>query len=210
MRPLITVSAVVILHLCVLAVLVVVNGCRSTSGHEVESPADLAAFSGGLRRAPLPTKPGSAPAASAVVVPPAPAPAVPNLPTPPPAPVVSDVKVAPGETITVLKGEGMFAVARRQGIPVQELAAANGLPINAQLREGQRIKIPSGVKPASAPAPKSAPKSAPKAAPKAAPAAPTPQFEPLQLRPLGAPAAAKPAPAAEPAPAPAPAPKAAN
>jgi murein DD-endopeptidase MepM/ murein hydrolase activator NlpD len=104
----------------------------------------------------------------------------------------------------------MFAVARRQGIPVQELAAANGLPINAQLREGQRIKIPSGVKPASAPAPKSAPKSAPKAAPKAAPAAPTPQFEPLQLRPLGAPAAAKPAPAAEPAPAPAPAPKAAN
>ena len=32
MRPIITVTAVVLVHLCVIAVLVGVNGCRSTSG----------------------------------------------------------------------------------------------------------------------------------------------------------------------------------
>ena len=42
MRPLITVTAVVLLHLCVIAVLVGVNGCRSTSGFE--QPGDLAAY----------------------------------------------------------------------------------------------------------------------------------------------------------------------
>ena len=41
MRPIITVTAVVLLHLCVIAVLVGVNGCRSTSGFEREP--DLAA-----------------------------------------------------------------------------------------------------------------------------------------------------------------------
>ena len=49
MRPLITVTAVVLLHLCVIAVLVGVNGCRSTSGFE--QPGDLAAYSGGARAA---------------------------------------------------------------------------------------------------------------------------------------------------------------
>lgn len=40
MRPIITVTAVVLVHLCVIAVLVGVNGCRSTSGFE--QPGDNA------------------------------------------------------------------------------------------------------------------------------------------------------------------------
>lgn len=203
MRPLITVTAVVILHLCVLAVLVGVNGCRSTSGHEVESPADLAAFSGGLRRAQLPTKVGTAPApaplSAPVVAAPAPAPAV---ATPAPVALVGTVKAAPGETITVMKGETLFAIARRQGVSVAQLAAANGLPLNAVLREGQRLKIPAPGQ--SSPAPKAATKSAPKAAVRsAAPTpAPAPPAEPFKLTIIGSPVAPKPA---APAPAPAPA-----
>mgnify|MGYP003349954338 CR=1 FL=1 len=49
MRPIITITAVVLLHLCVIAVLVGVNGCRSTSGYEKEP--DLSAFSAGARTA---------------------------------------------------------------------------------------------------------------------------------------------------------------
>ena len=49
MRPIITVTAVVLVHLCVIAVLVGVNGCRSTSGFE--QTGDLAAYSGGARPA---------------------------------------------------------------------------------------------------------------------------------------------------------------
>ncbi|MFM7397492.1 MAG: LysM peptidoglycan-binding domain-containing protein [Verrucomicrobiota bacterium] len=206
MRPLITVTAVVILHLCVLAVLVGVNGCRSTSGHEVDSPADLAAFSGGLRRAQLPTKVVAAPAAAPVSAPVVAAPA-PALATPPAAALVGSAKAAPGETITVMKGETLFAIAKRQGVSVAQLASSNGLPLNATLREGQRLKIPAPGQ--SGTAAKAAPKSAPKAAPKsAAPApAPVPPAEPFKLTIIGSPAAPK---SAAPAPAPAPAPKAAN
>lgn len=53
MRPILTISAVVLLHLCVLAVLVGVNGCRSTSG--LEKDPDLAAYAaGGRTSSPLP------------------------------------------------------------------------------------------------------------------------------------------------------------
>lgn len=218
MRPLITVTAVVILHLCVLAVLVGVNGCRSTTGHELESAADLAAFSGGLRRAQLPTKRGAAPgpasstAPVAAAVAPAPVPVAPALPTPPPAPLVSSVKAAPGETIVVMKGEGLFAIAKRQEISVRALAEANGLPLNATLREGQRLRIPGGQAAPRASSAKSAGPSASKSAAPAAPApAPVPPPEPFKLTPLGAPVAPKPAtPAPAPAATPSPATKPAN
>lgn len=180
MRPLITVTAVVLVHLCVIAVLVGVNGCRSTSGFE--QPGDTAAFSGGAR----PVKP--APAASSVVVP-APA-AVPSdrLPTPAPTKLSVSGPVGPGGKRTVVKGETLFSVAKNENVGISALAKANGLSLNALLKPGQVLTIPS----ASAAAPKSAaPKSA---APKAAPA-PAPSFTPLKLVPLSG---AAPAPAAVP------------
>jgi LysM repeat protein len=180
MRPLITVTAVVLVHLCVIAVLVGVNGCRSTSGFE--QPGDTAAFSGGAR----PVSSGSS--ASSVVVP-APA-AVPSdrLPTPAPTKLAVNGPVGPGGKRTVVKGETLFSVAKNENISIAALAKANGLSLNAMLKQGQVLTIPS----ASAAAPKSAaPKSA---APKAAPA-PAPSFAPLKLVPLTGTA---PAPAAVP------------
>jgi LysM repeat protein len=168
MRPIITVTAVVLVHLCVIAVLVGVNGCRSTSGFE--QPGDTAAFSGGARPV------ASAPSAGA----PVPA-AVPSdrLPTPAPTKLAANGPVGPGGKRTVVKGETLFSVAKNENVSIPALAKANGLSLNAMLKAGQVLTIPSAS--ASAAAPKAAaPKSA---APKAAPA-PAPSFAPLKLVPL--------------------------
>ena len=169
MRPLITVTAVVLLHLCVIAVLVGVNGCRSTSGFE--QPGDTAAFSGGARPV------ASAPSAVA----PAPA-AVPSdrLPTPAPTKLATNGPVGPGGKRTVVKGDSLYSVSKSENVSISALAKANGLTLNAVLKTGQVLTIPSAS--ASSAAPKAA---APKAAaPKAAAPAPAPSFAPLKLVPL--------------------------
>ncbi len=113
MRPILTVSAVVLLHLCVIAVLVGVNGCRSTSGFERDP--DLAAYSAGART--------SAPAISTVA----------------PQPVTA----GPGGVHIAVKGETLQLVAARERVALKDLAAANGLPLNAALKPGQKLKIPA-------------------------------------------------------------------
>jgi LysM repeat protein len=113
MRPILTVSAVVLLHLCVIAVLVGVNGCRSTSGFEKDP--DLAAYSAGSRT--------SASALSSVA----------------PQPVTA----GPGGVHVAVKGETLQLVAARERVALKDLAAANGLPLNAALKPGQRLKIPA-------------------------------------------------------------------
>ena len=169
MRPIITVTAVVLVHLCVIAVLVGVNGCRSTSGFE--QPGDTAAFSGGAR----PVAPAPAPAAVAPAAVPAD-----RLPTPAPTKLAANGPVGPGGKRTVVKGETLFSVARNENVTLAALAKANGLPLNAMLKPGQVLTIPSPSAPSAAP--KAA---APKAgAPKAAAPAPAPSFAPLKLVPL--------------------------
>jgi LysM repeat protein len=165
MRPIITVTAVVLVHLCVIAVLVGVNGCRSTSGFE--QPGDTAAFSGGAR--PVAAAPAAVAPAAPVAVP------SDRLPTPAPTKLAANGPVGPGGKRTVVKGETLYSVAKNENIGIPALAKANGLSLNAMLKEGQVLTIPS----ASAAAP-SAPKSA---APKAAPA-PAPSFAPFKLVPL--------------------------
>ena len=168
MRPIITVTAVVLVHLCVIAVLVGVNGCRSTSGFE--QPGDTAAFSGGARPV------ASAPSAVA----PVPA-AVPSdrLPTPAPTKLAANGPVGPGGKRTVVKGETLYSVAKNENVSIPALAKANGLSLNAMLKPGQVLTIPSAS--ASSAAPKAA--ASKSAAPKAAPA-PAPSFTPLKLVPL--------------------------
>jgi LysM repeat protein len=168
MRPIITVTAVVLVHLCVIAVLVGVNGCRSTSGFE--QPGDTAAFSGGAR--PAVAKPPAAVAAPAPAPVIAPAPVVAK-----PAPVRA---VGPGGKRTVVKGETLTSVALQEKVTRADLAKANGLSLNADLKIGQVLTIP-------APGAKAAPAAAP------APAAPAPSFAPLKLVPI---TGTKPAPAA--------------
>lgn len=171
MRPIITVTAVVLVHLCVIAVLVGVNGCRSTSGFE--QPGDTAAFSGGARPvAAAPSAVVPAPAPSAVSV-------ADRLPTPAPTKLSARGPVGPGGKRTVVKGETLYSISRNENTTIAALAKANGLPLNALLKEGQVLTIPAA---GASAAPKPA-------APKAAPA-PAPTFEPIKLLPLtgGAPA----------------------
>ena len=141
----ITISAVVLLHLGVIAVLVGVNGCRTTSGFE--KPGDLSAYSG------APAATGAAPAA--------PAPAGLNEPaTAPAAPAAPRAaKVGHGGTYTVVRGDSLWLVARREGVNLGALAAANGIEVNAVLREGQKLTIPSAD--AVAPAPRATANPAP-------------------------------------------------
>lgn len=113
MRPILTISAVVLLHLCVLAVLVGVNGCRSTSG--LEKDPDLAAYAAGGRAS-------------------SPLPPVKATQLPPPQAERFHVVVA---------GETLKQIAIREKVRVSDLAAANGLTVNATLRAGQKLKIPS-------------------------------------------------------------------
>ncbi|MEY4307391.1 MAG: hypothetical protein RJA95_759 [Verrucomicrobiota bacterium] len=170
MRPIITVTAVVLLHLCVIAVLVGVNGCRSTSGFE--QPGDNAAFSGGARQ----------PAAVA------PAPVANALPTPVPAKLTPVGPVGAGQKRTVVQGETLMSIAASEKVTRADLAKANGLSLNADVKGGQVLTIPGPSKAPAKAAPKTATKAAPKAAaPKsapAAPAAPAPTFAPLKLVPL--------------------------
>lgn len=164
MRPIITVTAVVLVHLCVIAVLVGVNGCRSTSGFE--QPGDTAAFSGGAR--PVASAPSAVAPAAPVAAP------SDRLPTPAPTKLAANGPVGPGGKRTVVKGETLYSVSRNENVTLAALAKANGLPLNAMLKPGQVLTIPSA----------SAPSAAPKAAaPKAAPA-PAPTFAPLKLVPL--------------------------
>lgn len=168
MRPIITVTAVVLVHLCVIAVLVGVNGCRSTSGFE--QPGDTAAFSAGAR-------PTTGRASSTVV--PVPAPGnLSAIPAPVPTKAAPIRAVGPGGKRTVLKGETLTSVSLHEKVSRADLAKANGLALNALLKEGQVLTIPS----ASA---KVAPKAVVNAAPQATPtAAPAPTFAPMKIVPV--------------------------
>lgn len=72
-----------------------------------------------------PTRPGT-PAAAALE--PAPAPAA---------------EVIPAKTYTVVKGDSLWSVAKKNNLTVTELATANNLSANAELRLGQKLLIPS-------------------------------------------------------------------
>jgi len=182
MRPIITVTAVVLLHLCVIAVLVGVNGCRSTSGFEQEG--DLAAFSGGARPA----------SSSASLVA---APATVKIAVPAPTKVTPIAASGPGGVHVVVKGESLPLIATREKISIAALCAANGLDRNAILHPGQKLKIPAA---GSAPAPKTikstSGKTTTKVAPATIPSAPSapaaPQFSPLKIVSLSNPAPAEP------------------
>jgi len=177
-----TISAVVLLHLGVIAVLVGVNGCRTTTGFEKDG--DLGAYTGSA----------GVPAATPALAP-APVGGMNETPKPvataPARPVVT--AVGKGNTHTVVAGESLWVIARREGVSLDALCAANGLERNAVLRVGQKIVIPDGstpVKPTAPAAPAAPAGPSPLAAPAggfggfggvpAAPAAPTTPVTPAK------------------------------
>jgi len=96
---------------------------------------------------------------------------------------------------TIVKGETLMSVAASEKVTRADLAKANGIALNADLKVGQVLKIPAAPAPAPAKAAAKAPTKTAPAPTKTAPAAPAPTFTPLKLRPIGRAAEAAPAPA---------------
>ncbi len=79
------------------------------------------------------------------------------------APPVADV--LPVSTYTVVRGDSLWSLAKKNGLTVAELAAANGLTANATLQLGQKLVIPAkSAAPAPAPSPAAAEVAEPKPA----------------------------------------------
>ncbi len=125
----------------VVAYLVIAQpGCRSTAVKPAPEPAPQPA------RTVAYGEPAAAPAAEPALVslnlPFAQAPAgdrfAPTRPGAEPAPVAS----TPAKTYTVQKGDSFYTIARRHGITIDELTAANNLGKNAAIRPGQKLVIP--------------------------------------------------------------------
>ncbi|WP_184258174.1 peptidoglycan DD-metalloendopeptidase family protein [Rhodopseudomonas rhenobacensis] len=108
--------------------------------------------------------------AAAALAPPAAAPAM-TAPATRPAMVAA---AAPASVHVVNPGDSLMSIARRNRVPVAELARANGLAPNAPLKIGTKLTVPSGrsAEAATTPAPAAAPvavAAAPAPAPAAAP-----------------------------------------
>jgi murein DD-endopeptidase MepM/ murein hydrolase activator NlpD len=67
------------------------------------------------------------------------------------APQTRPAAVASGGSVHVVNpGETLHSIARRNNIPAAKLAKANNLPVTVQLKTGQRLTVPGGVKTATA------------------------------------------------------------
>ncbi len=88
---------------------------------------------GPIRPPSLPSRRGDAPHKPA---------AVPSASTQP-VPVATARPTGPGGTVVVQRGETLFAISRRTGVPVRALIDANGLKPPYGLRTGQRVQVPA-------------------------------------------------------------------
>ena len=183
MRPLVTVTAVVLLHLCVIAVLVGVNGCRSTTGLETDG-------------APVAYAAGGRAAGSSGVAAPAPVLTTGRIATPAPTKVTPIAAVGAGGVHVVVKGENLTTIAMREKVTLKDLTAANGIALSATVYPGQKLKIPA---PGAASAKPAATTTRP-ATTRPMAAAPAVELTPLRLSTTPAPAATEAAPAAPTAP----------
>lgn len=158
-------------HLAVLTVIFATPGCRST-GKQKPKPEDTLAANAGSGVTPVdsiaptpaamsnadlnPAAPAAveAPTSVSSVAPVSPAPAasaevgVRFAPTrPAAAPEAAPAPAAANATHAVAKGDSLWSIARKYGITVDELAAANQLAKSATLRLGQQIVVPAKAAP---------------------------------------------------------------
>lgn len=159
-------------HLAVFTVIFATPGCRST-GKQKPKPEDTLAANSGSPVAPVdsiapapatmseadlnPVAPSSGSSTVSPVAPISPVAASSEVgvrfaPTrPSAAPAVSEPAPAAGKaTHTVAKGDSLWSIARKYGISVDELAAANQLAKSATLRLGQQLTVPAKAAPAGA------------------------------------------------------------
>ena len=144
-------------------ILIFANPGCSTKPQLAPTPADTASAAGG--GAPAITVPAATESAPITVAPLGPNPAASAVPFDPNAPAASSsirysptrpstaaaaalqtepvADVVPATTITVTKGDSLWNLAKKHGIKVSDLAAANNLKTSAVLPVGQRLIIPS-------------------------------------------------------------------
>lgn len=78
---------------------------------------------------------------------PAPAPVATETAPAPTTPVSEEPKATgAGHTHIVRRNESLWIIAKREGISIDDLTAANNLKKNAILKEGQKLTIPAGAK----------------------------------------------------------------
>lgn len=85
---------------------------------------------------------------------------------------------AGGASYTVRSGDSLYGIARRLGVPVRSLLAANGLTLTSVIHPGQRLEVPAGAT-SPAPAPASGTATPPAAPP--SPSAPAPPRPPAAV-----------------------------
>lgn len=150
-------GAVVAVHLAVFLIIFAVPGCRSTgksaAAGESAPPAGGTPMMGS-DSASLSPAPGESPISASSTVAYQPDMGVRFSPTRPGSPVAGALKPTqtpdgvPASTYVVVKGDSLWTISKKQGVPMSELLAANKLSANASLKPGQKLMITS--KPASA------------------------------------------------------------
>ncbi|HEU0166393.1 MAG TPA: LysM domain-containing protein [Chloroflexota bacterium] len=105
------------------------------------APASLAAAANETASVPASAAPASVPAAAPASAPAStPASVKPSAASPSPKPQASAGAKA---SYTVQAGDTLFAIARRNGISLEALTTANGMPASATLKVGQKLEIPA-------------------------------------------------------------------
>jgi len=132
---------VVAVHAAVFMFIFAIPGCRSTG--KQKASADTSAPS------PVAATGGEAVAASPIVAADTSAPAqVLFSPTRPGTPAATAIEAQPSADVqpvsayTVVKGDSLWSIAKKNGTTVKELTAANNLQSNSALRLGQKLIIP--------------------------------------------------------------------
>jgi LysM repeat protein len=129
-------GAVMAVHAAVFMFVFAIPGCRSTGKKSVSSAPATDASSSPLAAAPYdPLSPiGESSAPSGDVG------AIRFSPTRPGTPTAAEV-TAP-ETYTVVKGDNLWSIAKKHGVTVKELTAANKLRADSTLQLGQVLVLP--------------------------------------------------------------------
>lgn len=130
-------GVVMAVHAAVFMFVFAIPGCRSTS----KKPAASATATGGPDVSPLSPADNTSP-----VVAPAPAgetAAVRFSPTRPGTATAAEVTAPPPPaTYTVAKGDNLWTIAKKNGVSVKQLTAANNLRTDSTLKLGQKLVIP--------------------------------------------------------------------
>ena len=149
-------------HAAVFMFVFAIPGCRSSG----KKPAAPAATPVGAETSPVAGSEAGSPLASSPSAAPAEVASIRFSPTRPGTPAAAEVTAPPAPaTYTVVKGDNLWSIAKKNGITVKELTAVNNLRSDSTLKLGQVLKLPSKVSASSAASAPAAEVTAPAAAP---------------------------------------------